>query len=278
LIQSLLSDLPQQQAELPPHRSSDLINVLLVGTQDEIDAAFRAAGWTGENRHSALALYRMYHSLVQRMGYSMAPMSRLTFNGLPPGRSYQKSLDTLTKRHHIRLWQQGSTSFWLGAASEDIGLTIRRMHPTHAIDDEIDNERAKVINDLWFTGCADEATLLPRKVLRPIAEQNTPISTDGDVAVLRLKHCNAALTFQTAPVTAHMRTVQGLRALEDDVLRANPLTVGVTIARSVRGIMRPKSRTYGNLDRERRPSVIDKSSEELACLYSATHACSAPAR
>ncbi len=267
-VRRLLSSLPAQ-AELARRQSSDLINLLLLGTRTEIDAAFRTAAWTGENRHSALALYRMYHCLVQRMGYSMAPMSRLTFNGRPPSTAYQKSLDTLAKRHHVRFWKQGKTDVWLGAASEDVAFTIRRMHVTHAIDPDIDNERAKVVNDLWFTGCVDEASLVSRGPHNFVApDGGFPIETDGDVAVLRLRPCDGARTFPSAPLpTARARMAQAFRALGIDLLRANLLTVGVTTARMAQTLLRRKPVPSGMQDapRPERPSMIDFQPDQLAC-------------
>lgn len=264
----LLNALPEQRAEVGLHRASDLINVLLIGSEEDVDAAFRAAGWAGENRHSVLALYRLYHSMVQRMGYRMAPMSRLTFNGRPATKAYQKSLDTLTKRHHIRLWKEANSNVWLGAASEDIGLTVRHMHVTHTIDHAIDNERAKIVNDLWFTGCVTEASLLPRQTLEPAVENGAAIHTDGDVAVLRLGHCSESGASPAAPlVTAHERTAMALRAVRDDLLRANPVTLVCTLARSVRSIARSQTTVLPTIQAStyQRPSVADEKRDELAC-------------
>ncbi len=103
LAQALLTNLPHQQTSQNGSRPSDLVNILLLGTREQVDRAFHEAGWFGEQHHSALALYRMYHCLVQRTGYSMAPISRLRLNGQLPDSVYQKSLDTFAKRHHIRL-------------------------------------------------------------------------------------------------------------------------------------------------------------------------------
>jgi hypothetical protein len=36
----------------------------------------------------------------------MAPMGRLTLNGATADAEYQKSLDTFSRRHHLRLWEQ----------------------------------------------------------------------------------------------------------------------------------------------------------------------------
>ena len=104
-------------------------------------------------------IYHMYHSLVQRIGYSKAPMQALTLNGKSEDATYQKSLDTFSKRHHLHLWKQQQSDFWLSAATEDVGYKLRGLRLTHATDPRIDTEREKVINDLTFTGCLDAASL-----------------------------------------------------------------------------------------------------------------------
>jgi hypothetical protein len=264
-VQSLLGSLPLQQAELAPHHSSDLTNILLLGTKEQVDTVFRAAGWSGESKHSAVALYRMYHGLVQRMGYSLAPMSRMTLNGRPQSRTYQKSLDTLAKRHHVRFWKQADKDVWLGAASEDVALKVRRMHITHAIDEDIDNERAKVINDLWLTGCVDEASLLPRETLKNVLEDGYPIHTDGDLAVLRLRDCKDSVPTQNSQSMAgHVTLSQAFGAVENDILRANPATTSLALVRSVRSILRVQAQPHElAVVTPRRASVLDKPPAQL---------------
>jgi hypothetical protein len=259
-VEVFLARVPVQQTMLGRTRSSDLVNIMLLGTAEQVDAAFARAGWTGENRRGVLALYRMYCGLVQRTGYRMAPMSRLTLNGVRATRTYQKSLDTITKRHHLRLWSQADSDVWLGAASEDIGITVRDLHVTHAIDLQIDNERAKVVNDLWFAGCLQAASLLPRQSLRVVAYRRRPLMTDGEIAVLRLSNCEA-------PPTVRRRDTWGIRAAEAleetgmDIARANPLTVGLLSFRSVAEHRRPGEGSDGPLGAQSwsRPSVIGPS-------------------
>ena len=256
--QEILSTVPVQQTTLGRKRSSDLVNILLLGGPNDIEAAFRRAGWTGENRRGVMALYRMYHGLVERTGYSMAPMAPLMLNGMPATRTYQKSLDTVAKRHHLRLWNQAASDAWLGAASEDIGITVRDMHLTHAIDLAIDNERAKVVNDLWFTGCVEAASLLPRRSLRVVAHGNSPLSTDGEIAVLRLSDCDVPPS-ATRRETGRTRAAEAFEAAGMDIARANLLTVGLL---SFRGIAEHRHRSHGsatfvNARSWRRPSVIE---------------------
>jgi hypothetical protein len=83
-------------------RPSDLVNVLFFGSREEMDRAFHAAGWVQAERKSPMSLYWMYHALTRRIGYKRAPMNALMLNGVPSDFVYQKSLNTVQKRHHVR--------------------------------------------------------------------------------------------------------------------------------------------------------------------------------
>lgn len=216
----ILSELPRQRTDSDGKRPSDLINVLVLGEHDSINRAFRAAGWSGAQRGSVLTLYRIFHCMVQRMGYGAAPMGNLTFNGRAADAEYQKSLDTFSKRHHLRLWKQNSQGAWLGAATEDTGYMVRHMHLTHATDPLIDNERTKILNDLSFTGCVEAADLIARKTA------GNGNGTDGKVAVIRISDCREPRipVFAAAKGSGRSRAMQALVALEDDIIRSNPVS------------------------------------------------------
>jgi hypothetical protein len=47
-----------------------------------------------------------FDRVTERIGYKRAPMNTLTLNGVPAEFAYQKSLDTVQKRHHVRLWKK----------------------------------------------------------------------------------------------------------------------------------------------------------------------------
>ncbi|MBV9762732.1 MAG: LssY C-terminal domain-containing protein [Acidobacteriaceae bacterium] len=245
-VEQLLATGPVQQTMSGRNQASDLVNILLLGTPKQVDAAFHDADWTGENRRGVLALFRMYHGLVQRMGYSHLPMAPLTLNGVRATRTYQKSLNTIAKRHHVRLWNQLDSDTWLGAATEDIGYTIRDMHVTHEIDLSIDNERAKVVNDLWFSGCVQAASLFPRLSLKVVDDGVSPLMTDGDIAVLRLKTCDGAPPAAQRPKRL-TRAAEAFEAVGLDMARANPLTVGLLVTRSVAMHCRRSDRTAASV-------------------------------
>ena len=233
----LIDSLPQSHAREESGRPSDLVNILFLGSREQINRAFHAAGWSSAHRKSAMSIYRMYHSLVQRVGYSKAPMQALTLNRKSEDATFQKSLDTFSKRHHVRLWKQQQSDFWLSAATEDVGYKLRGLRLTHATDLRIDTEREKVINDLTFTGCLDAASRLSRGSPLTDGKSQGSIVTDGNIAVVRLNDCRnpRAMSGVTAnPRPAKRRWfVRGLLALRSDIIRSNPIFLGYSTIRLV---------------------------------------------
>lgn len=235
-FEHMLATLPQQQASRDGKYPSDLINIALIGTQQEIERVFHAAGWHASERHGVMALYHMYHCMVQRVGYSRAPMTNLTFNGNLPDAAFEKTLDTLAKRHHIRLWREAESNVWLGAATEDIKYKIRALHITHDTDPGIDNERAKVVNDLAFTGCIDRGALISRVSLKAVQEDAHSILTDGDVAVLEMNACDSPHGMPPDPQTPRrVRAIRAALAVSEDIARSNPVSVGYAMTKSMFG-------------------------------------------
>jgi hypothetical protein len=253
----ILAKLPQQRTDRGGNHPSDWVNMLFLGNRESIDRAFQAAGWAGAQRHSPMAVYRMYHCMVQRMGYRTAPMGYLTLNGVTADAEYQKSLNTFSKRHHLRLWKQGQEDAWLSAATEDVGYAFRRMHLTHRTDPLIDNERAKVLNDLAFTGCVDAATLMTRE--RAGDEGARVVDTDGKIAVVRMNDCRNPRTMPGEPAHSRPRgrprPIQALVALRNDLLRTNPVSFACNTVRRLRA--HRDIRENGLSSRWIRPSVLD---------------------
>lgn len=218
-----------QRAQHGSH-PSDLVNLVFLGTREQMDRAFHAAGWSQAESKSPLSLYRMYYALTERIGYRRAPMDSLTLNGVPSDFVYQKSLDTVQKRHHVRLWKGlHRTDIWLGTAAEDVAFRFDVMHWTHSTDPRIDNERAKVVDDLAFTGCLGAAELLTRESLRPVENPKAarPIFTDGKIAVLRLNSCSdprvMAGVDSAVALRPHGRLSRVLVSLRNDVGKSNIL-------------------------------------------------------
>ena len=208
-------------------RPADLVNVLLFGSREQIELAFRAAGWSSAERKSPLTLYRMYYALTRRNGYRMAPMNALTLAGARSDLMLQKNLDTVEKRHHVRLWKESSAkNLWLGTAAQDVAFRFELTHWTHIIDPRIDRERAKVTNDLVFTGCIEAGGLLARnsQSLVPLyTGAGSLLVTDGEVAALRLNDCRVSTSMPGLGVhsSRSQRLPHTLLALRDDLGKSN---------------------------------------------------------
>jgi hypothetical protein len=134
------------------------------------------------------------------------------------------------------LWKEQQSDFWLSTASEDVSYKFHRMRLTHATDPRIDNERAKVVNDLNFTGCLESATLLARDSSDALDQLPRSIVTDGDIALVRLNDCRnprpmPAVNFGPG---RHCRFVRGLVALRKDIARSNLIFLAYNTAKLIK--------------------------------------------
>jgi hypothetical protein len=191
-------------AKPPAEKTSDLTNLVFIGSQESIQHAFAAAGWVQSDNLTAETTYRTVRSITEQQQYNSAPMSNLMLAGHLPDFTYSKTLNTFSKRHHIRIWQDAQTwstptesglTVWTASSTQDIGIGFSKKDRTfiHLIDTNIDNERAKVVNDLIFTGCVDAVQLVQRPWLPKDAKNGTgeELHTDGAIAVLQLNSCGS---------------------------------------------------------------------------------------
>ncbi len=150
---------------------------------------------------------------------------------------------------------------------------------THASDADIDNERAKVVNDLWLTGCVNAASMLRRDRLRVQDSPGSPINTDGSVAVLKLNSCDSpsptSMAGNKPPVIRKYPLSKMFVAIGNDLARSNPVTLGYTFdevdfqgcfvegtrsfrGQSIRGVRSNNAMLEGTaVWRWKRPSITD---------------------
>ncbi len=171
--------------------TADITNFVFIGSAEELEAAFEAAGWDPTDPLTSKSALRVYRAMARQSGYATAPVSTILLEGDPPDYVFQKSLNTISKRHHIRIWkrpeQYQGRNVWVGAATHDIGIKLGKNLTsfTHKIDPLIDTERQKIINDLSFAGCVNNIHLTNR-TLQTIPDK---FSTDGRIAAISLHHC-----------------------------------------------------------------------------------------
>ncbi len=240
-FRQIIAKLPEQHARRMSGAASDLINVIVIGSADEIQRAFIAAGWTNSDRKSAGSFVRTYFSIVERRGYRTAPMGTMQLDGAIPGLTFQKNLNSFSKRHHVRLWkraqQWNGQDVWLSTATEDIsiGFSSHAASFTHLIDENIDLERTKVVNDLLFTGCVDSAGLVERGIHTTVSKtESIPVTTDGRVAIIQMSDCLKP-TNVPARVVAHVpagsRALRAFGHVGKDMFRSNFVTLGYHLTR-----------------------------------------------
>ncbi len=181
----------------------DLFNVIVFGSRQEIVSAFTVSGWQIADHRSLLNSSHMYEAFSSMRGYDAAPVSKLLYKGMEPDLVFEKSLDTITQRHHVRFWKLGifdGQEVWLGAATHDTGVKfkLRSMSFTHKIDTDIDPERDKVSTDLSFAGCSDTPIFLDGTAESP-AYKSGKAATDGRIAVLVARPCVAPASVDDAP-------------------------------------------------------------------------------
>jgi hypothetical protein len=174
---------------------SDLTNLMFIGSEEQLSAAFHAAGWATAAELNTSSGLEVVRAIGDSRGYKEAPMSVLLLDGKKPDLVFQKQNNTFAMRHHLRIWRrpgdfQGQP-VWVCAATHDIGIEFspEKRNFIHKIDPEIDRERAKVANDLLFTGRVKALSLVERPEA-PKHSQNATgdnLETDGRMAVLVLQ-------------------------------------------------------------------------------------------
>jgi hypothetical protein len=190
LVQLVAAEPFRTVAQNPPE-PSDVTNLMFIGTADQVQAAFQSAGWTSAAALSRASKLETARALIEDRGYSEAPMSILYLAARPPDLALQKQNNTFAMRHHIRIWQMPQTfdgkPVWVAAATHDVKITLspQSHNFTHGIDSHIDLERAKVVNDLVFTGMVRGLSLVERALPPNLSNATGDVLvTDGKMAVL----------------------------------------------------------------------------------------------
>jgi opacity protein-like surface antigen len=237
----LVEELPFRTYTDKNHIPSDITNLIFIGSADEVQRAFAASDWVQVDSLTAESTYATIRSVAENQGYKSAPMSTLLLGGQAPAYAYAKTLNTFSKRHHLRIWAsslpwEGQT-VWTSSSTHDTGIGFSKKNKTfiHLIDSHIDNERAKVVNDLIFTGCVSNVQLVARSWIPKDAKNGTgeDLITDGRVAVLQLNECRVAQN--TIEEAGNTLRVHGNRV--ERVSRQTTLTLKNNILRDNVGVM-----------------------------------------
>jgi hypothetical protein len=189
----------------------DPVNLVLIGTLQELQAAFAIAGWSKADRLGLASSWHMVRAFVLKSPYATAPFSTLYLFGRGQDMGFQKAIDNSPrKRHHIRFWASsltdpdaalGTASFWLntdrppdharvlwvGAGTKDTGLSLTQLtfQITHATDSDTNSERDYIIAELGKNRVIVDVNTCQSGQHLPTERVNRYI-TDGEVIVASL--------------------------------------------------------------------------------------------
>lgn len=193
-VEALLADAPQRVSS-KEGKPGDPLNLVMIGSADQISQAFAKAGWSEAEKKTEKSIFDTVVAVIGSQGYGKAPVSQLYLYGRAEDLAFEKMFNTFNKRHHLRLWRTEARTadgrpIWLGAATHDIGLEPTNTGSiSHAIDPNLDNERDKVAADLDATGSVSAQQLVTRS--NPLSQGLTATGgtwhTDGRLVATELK-------------------------------------------------------------------------------------------
>jgi hypothetical protein len=189
----------------------DPVNLVLIGTLQQLHAAFAISGWSEADRLGAASSWRMIRAFVFNSPYPTAPFSTLYLYGRGQDIGFQKAIDNSPrKRHHIRFWAlslaraeatvgtadfsqntdrpaEHPRVFWVGAGTKDTGFSLTRLtfQITHATDSDTNTERDYIIAELRKNRVIDDVNSYQAGQHLPTKRVNHYI-TDGEIAVASL--------------------------------------------------------------------------------------------
>lgn len=137
----------------------DPVNLAFRGSESQLHAAMKAAGWVCADEITAKSTWKMIISTLRRKSYLNAPVSTAFLFGRRQDFAYQQEVDgSPSQRHHVRFWHcpkgwflpGGHKVDWLASGTYDksIGLSLFTLQVTHKIDENTDIERDYIIDSV----------------------------------------------------------------------------------------------------------------------------------
>ena len=182
--------------------NADLVNIIFLGSQETVNAAFHTAGWHNADPVSTHAVMMNLYALLNNSGYAQEPMMTFYLNGKPEDMNWQNSLNSYGHRDHLRIWQwtptEGADPVWVSSSTRDTGAVLSVKHKgfVHHIAPAIDEERSTIIRDLDFAGCVSSVSYVARPSIPATIHNATGdvMRTDGSVAMVTLQECSPTQT------------------------------------------------------------------------------------
>ncbi|HXZ41878.1 MAG TPA: LssY C-terminal domain-containing protein [Terriglobales bacterium] len=193
----LLKKIPRRVSD-PNGRPGDMVNVLIVGTQDQMVQTFTTGGWVQVDKSVEDTALNALIDSFEKKDYLTMPMSTLFLFNRPQdyGFAHAEPVKVAMSRNHLRVWKSpyeiDGRPLWCVAATHDIGFERdqRNNGVTHKIDPAIDGEREYVNGTLSATGLVSQRDhVVPAD---PLTTAKTATGgefhSDGRIVVLELRN------------------------------------------------------------------------------------------
>ena len=174
----------------------DPINIGLVGSEEDVVRAMRAAGWYPADPITLASSARIAADTVLRRPDDDAPVSNLFLFGRKQDLAFEQPMPGGPgKRHHVRFWQwdqlyEGRHG-WFGAATFDskVGLSHTTGQVTHHIAPDVDAERDRLVGELQQAGMVQSVQWLDgfHTACEGRNGGGDPWHTDGRLAIVTLR-------------------------------------------------------------------------------------------
>jgi len=193
----MLREIPRRVSDSEGN-PGDMVNVLIVGTQDQMVQAFTTAGWVQVDKTVGNTILSAVIDTLEKKDYLTMPMSTLFLFNRPQdyGFAHGEPVKVAMSRNHLRAWkspyQVEGRPLWCIAATHDIGFERdqRNNGVTHKIDPAIDGEREYVNGTLSETGLVDQRdhVVPPDPLTTAKTATGGEFHSDGRILVLVLRN------------------------------------------------------------------------------------------
>lgn len=192
----LLEQIPRRVSD-EQHNPGDMVNVLIIGSEDQVVQTFTTGGWVEVDKSVQTAVMAGLLDTLEKKDYLTMPMSILYLFDRPQdyGFAHAEPVRVVMSRNHLRVWKSpykvNGRSLWCVAATHDIGFERdqRNNGLTHKIDPAIDGEREYVSQTLSGTGLvvARGHVIPPNALTTAKTATGGEFHSDGRILVLVLR-------------------------------------------------------------------------------------------
>jgi CheY-like chemotaxis protein len=175
----------------------DMVNFMILGSESDVKQIFQTAGWVQVDKTADDAIIHGLVSSLSKEEYLEMPMSILYLFGRPQdfGFAHATPFNVVKTRNHLRVWRApfdvSGKSFWVGAATHDIGFERddRNNGLTHKIDPDVDLEREYLGETFYGTGMLSQLThvIPPDPLTTAVTATGGSFHSDGRILAMVLK-------------------------------------------------------------------------------------------